>query len=235
MPARHYSAFIIGLFPSIYDWVTNIAARSPLADFDFTYDTNSPGADSWYGVLAWKRGSLLVSMVWVAMVVNVIDRQWRTATIWSVVAALLALFGIIHVPEAGFGNLNGPYWEQCTAADDCWPFAYQWMFVCAYCMMGATFCILWFLSKYDDTIGEPIDDESRHAFDDWFKDQYTYMDAEGNYRDSRDNSLVANPHVKAYKKDVDESDEAEQVEQEPEGEKMEAAEETPKVEETDEA
>jgi hypothetical protein len=216
MPSRHYSAFIVGLFPSIYDWVTNISGRSPLSDLDESYDTNSPGADSWYGVLAWKRGSLLVSMVWVAMIVNVIDRQWKTATIWSLVAAFLSLFGIIHVPEAGLNNMNSPFWEQCTAVDDCWEFAYQWMFVVAYVMMGATFMILWLATKYDDTLGDPVDDESRHAFDDWFKDAYTFLDEEGNYRDARDNSLVENPHIKAYnKQDGDhDSDEAEQIEEE---------------------
>jgi len=41
MPARHYSAFIIGLFPSIYDWVVNISSRSPLTD-DGLYNTNYP-------------------------------------------------------------------------------------------------------------------------------------------------------------------------------------------------
>jgi hypothetical protein len=222
MPARHYSAFIVGVFPCIYDWVTNISNRSPLSDFDETYDTNSSGADSWYGVLAWKRGSLLVSMVWVAMIVNVIDRQWITATIWSVVAAVFAVFGIIHVPEAGFKNMNSPTWEQCTA-DGCWEFGYQWMYVVAYCMMGGTFLILWFASKYDDTLGEPIDDESRHAFDDWFKDAYTFVDSEGNYRDSRDNSLLPDPHFKGgvtgtvHKTDK-ESEEAEQVEEDVEKE-----------------
>jgi hypothetical protein len=179
MPQRHYSAFIIGLFPSIYDWVTNVANRSPLTD-DFTYDTNSPGTSGWVGVLAWKRGALLVSMLWVAILVNVIDRQWKSASIWAIVASFFALFGIIHMPEAGVKNLDQSPWEHCFSPDYCWEFSLQWMYVVAYVMMAATFCIILFASKYDSQIQDPIDDETRHAFDDWFKDAAKVTDSHGN-------------------------------------------------------
>jgi hypothetical protein len=211
MPSRHYGAFIIGLMPSVYDYITTISNRNPLMAFDGEYDSNSPGGSAWVGVLSWKRGSLLISMLWVAIVTNVIDRQWRTAIVWSLVAAMLALFGIIHVPEAGFSNLNSPFWEQCTAPDTCWQFANQWMFVCAYCMLATTFGLIWLVSSYDDTFGEAIDDESRHAFDDWFKDAYIYKDAEGNRRDARDNSVIMDSHEKellATKVAQDEPEEA---------------------------
>ena len=173
MPSRHYSAYIVGLFPSVYDWVVNVANRSPLTD-DGTYNTNTPGNMGWIGVLAWKRGALLVSMVWVAMLVNVLDRQWKIATIWAIIASLFAVFGIIHVPEAGFSNFASPFWEQCSLGSDgepvCWDFAEQWMFFVAYLVMAGTFILIGIMAKYDKTIAEPIDDESRHAFDDWFKD-----------------------------------------------------------------
>lgn len=168
MPHRHYSAYIIGLFPSVYDWVTNVADRAPLTD-DGTYNTNTPGTPGWIGVLAWKRGALLVSMLWTAILVNVLDRQWKLATIWSIIASLFAVFGIIHVPQAGFSNFSEPFWEQCTASG-CWDFAEQWMFFVSYLILAGTFMIIGFAAKYDKTIEEPIDDESRHAFDDWFKE-----------------------------------------------------------------
>jgi len=173
MPARHYSAYIIGLFPSVYDWVTNVADRAPLTG-DGTYNTNTPGTSGWVGVLAWKRGALLVSLLWVSMLVNVLDRHWLQATIWAAVAATFAVFGIIHVPEAGFDTFSEATWEQCSGtADggaDCWDHAEQYMFFVAYIMLGVTFVAIHFAKKFDDTIEEPIDDESRHAFDDWFKD-----------------------------------------------------------------
>lgn len=165
IPSRHYAAYIIGLFPSIYDWVTNVSGRAPLTN-DGTYNTNTPGGPGFVGILAWKRGALLVSMVWVAMLVNVIDRQWKTAAIWSAVAALFALFGILHVPEAGFENFTSPVWEQCTAGADgaeCYDYAQQWMFFVAYCMLGATFVILMFVEKFDESIPDPIDGRSKCA------------------------------------------------------------------------
>lgn len=42
LPARHYPAYLIGLFPSIYDWVTNISATNPLQDETFQYNTEYP-------------------------------------------------------------------------------------------------------------------------------------------------------------------------------------------------
>jgi hypothetical protein len=42
-----------------------------------------------------------------------------------------------------------------------------------------------FVAKYDDTIEPPIEDETSHAFDDWFKNAYKYVDEDGYIRDSR--------------------------------------------------
>lgn len=182
MPSRHYAAYIIGLFPSIYDWVVNVAGRSSLQGFSGfgSFNTAFPsGLEGWIGVLAWKRGALLVSLVWVAMVVMVLDRKWVLAFVWAIVAALFAVVGIIHVPEAGFKSFADPVWEQCEgAANDlgeivsvtCWEHAEQWMFFVAYIMLAATFGVIYTISKFDETIGDEIDDPSAHAFDDWFKD-----------------------------------------------------------------
>lgn len=114
MPARHHSAYVLGLFPSIYDWTVNVSFRSPLLDEDTGGNVNDVGSNSWYGVQAWKRGALLISFVWVSMIVFVIDRQWKKATIWAMIGAAFAAVGIIHVPVAGFENFTSPTWEQCT-------------------------------------------------------------------------------------------------------------------------
>jgi AGZA family xanthine/uracil permease-like MFS transporter len=225
MPSRHYSAYIIGLFPSVYDWVTNVSNRAPLASDDFTYDSNSPGSPSWVGVLAWKRGSLLVSLLWVSMVVQVLDRQWKLASIWAIISSLFAVFGIIHVPEAGFNNFAAPFWEQCTGPDLCWDFAEQWMFFVAYLMLAATFMLIFISSKFDSHIEEPIDDESRHAFDDWFADAYKYKDEHGNIIDARTGALAADIATAA----------AEAGKEDPDFEKEAAAEEAPAEEETTDA
>ena len=136
MPSRHYSAFIIGLLPSIYDWCVNATGTSPLSSFDGTYNTVYPaGLDGFIGILAWKRGSLLVSMVWTAMLVMVLDRKWPLATAWATFGGLLALFGVIHVPRAGFKTFDEPVFEQCSLVTpsegdpfvSCWEYAEQWV------------------------------------------------------------------------------------------------------------
>jgi len=210
MPNRHYSAFIIGLYPSVYDWVTNVSDRAPLTDGE-VFNKNTPGTPGWIGVLAWKRGALLVSMLWVAILVQVLDRQWKLATIWAVIASLFALVGIIHVPSAGFKSFGEPFWEQCTELGGCWDFSYQWMHFVAYLVLAATFLIIMVLAKYDDTIEDPIDDESRHAFDDWFKD--ANIDTSGR-RKSKLLGLKEETSAVVKKDPEEDSDEVEKPEKE---------------------
>ena len=174
MPARHYAAFIIGLFPSIYDWVVNVSNLSPI-ETDDGGNAHLGSLPGWYGVLGWKRGSLLVSFVWVAMLVMVIDRQWKKATIWALVAAFFALFGIIHVPVAGFDNFSSPTWEQCVSATECWDFGQQWQFFVAYCMLAGTFAILQGIRMFLPGIklDPEIHDDSTEAFSNWFEEAAT--------------------------------------------------------------
>jgi hypothetical protein len=106
------------------------------------------------------------------MLVMVIDRRWKTAAIWSLIAALFAVCGIIHVPEAGFENFSSPTWEQCVVYDtECWPFAEQWMFFVAYLMFFATFGLVEVVRKYelDGALLPPLEDETTHAFNNWFE------------------------------------------------------------------
>jgi len=171
IPARHYAAYIIGLFPSIYDWTVNVAGRSPLGGPP-DGNTNLDGTlTNWYGVLAWKRGAILVSMVWVAMAVMMIDRKWKLATIWALVGAFFAAFGIIHMPEAGFDNFSTPFWEQCNASTlTCWEFGKQWMYMVAYVMLAATFALIELARRCGDkTMLPPIDDiHEKSLTSDWF-------------------------------------------------------------------
>jgi len=210
LPSRHYSAYIIGLFPSIYDWVVNISGRSPLEGIALdgnSYNLEFPqGSYGWVGVLAWKRGALLVSMIWVAMVVYVLDRKWVMATVWACVGALFAVCGIIHMPEAGFKTFGEPVWEQCEGIENdagevetpnCWEHAEQWMFFVSYCMLAGTFGIIEICKRFDDQIKEPIDDPSAHAFDDWFKD------AGKGAEDTSEDEEIPEPVVQ---KSVDEED-----------------------------
>jgi len=91
--------------------------------------------------------------------------------VWALVAAFFAVFGIIHMPSAGFQNFSQPSMEQCDASTgQCWDYAEQWMYFTSYLMLAATFLLIWAAKKYggDKTIEDELDDESSHAFDDWF-------------------------------------------------------------------
>lgn len=173
IPPRHYPAYIIGLFPSIYDWVVNIAGKSPIQNFETGGNINLTGLPNWMGVLAWKRGALLVSFVWVAMLVMVIDRKWSLATIWAGIGAAFALFGIVHVPEAGFDTFTSPVWEQCQSSDNCWEHGQQWKFFLAYIMLAGTFALIEIARRFgggDNLLPAIEDEEKDHVFNDWFAD-----------------------------------------------------------------
>jgi hypothetical protein len=115
-------------------------------------------------------------MIWVAMIVMVLDRKWVAATVWALIGSFFALFGIIHVPQAGFEYFSSPTYEQCWQPDGgtptCWDFAEQWMFFVGYIILAAHFAIIEVARRYfsDESLGDILDDPSAHAFDNWFVD-----------------------------------------------------------------
>ena len=171
--------------------------------------------DQWYGVLAWKRGALLVSFVWVAMIVMVIDRQWKKATIWALIGAFFALFGIIHVPEAGFTSFSVPVWENCVAfPGDCWEFADQWMFFLSYIMLAVTFLLIEAsrASGFDKSLLPPIADETSEAFQDWFANAaivIPHPDSEPHVEEFSKTADVSTKTAKTVTVDVEKTAEAE--------------------------
>ena len=48
-------------------------------------------------MLGFKRGAILVSLCWVAILVHIIDRKWWQATVWALLSSILTAVGIIHV------------------------------------------------------------------------------------------------------------------------------------------
>ncbi|CAM9711568.1 unnamed protein product [Ectocarpus sp. 12 AP-2014] len=185
LPARHYAAVLFGLFPSIADWVTNIAARGPLAGVaeDGTdYNTNLPDlTDGWWGILGLKRGAILVSLCWVAMLVHIIDRKWWQASVWAVISACFTAVGVIHVPVAGFDDFTSTVGDLCTPVTDdlevvttatCWDHADQWHYMTAYLMMAVVFVAIEGVRRAGvGNLDEPILTEEADAFKDWYGDE----------------------------------------------------------------
>ena len=81
-----------------------------------------------YGMVALERGFVLNSMIFAAITVFVIEKEFIKAAIWSVFAALLSFTGLIHsfrITESGIVGMMG-----INAA----PY-----FSISYCMMGVAF------------------------------------------------------------------------------------------------
>ena len=100
VPKAHAPAVAIGFIPSIAAWgVLLIQTVLEKAAPDFTFEkaaTAFPPEIFFTGMLALAQGFILVSIFFSAIVANVIDRRWRAAAIWCVVAALFSACGVIH-------------------------------------------------------------------------------------------------------------------------------------------
>ena len=82
---RHVPAAIIGLFPQTADWILSIWPDAPKV---------KPG------LAAMSYGALLVAIIWTSMAIYLIDRRFVQATLWAIVACILAGLGLIHQSEA---------------------------------------------------------------------------------------------------------------------------------------
>ena len=98
IPAAHSVAVALGLVPMLAQWVTQIvdlAIRKAGGDM-LTVAPRFGGELAIYGMIALGQGGLLVSMVWAAALVWIIERRFLQASAWMLVAAVLSCFGVIH-------------------------------------------------------------------------------------------------------------------------------------------
>ncbi len=105
-PKRHFAAVVVGLFPGLAAWTMLIVKTSltaagvgtpggPTLDPALVKTAHAAGAFIGGG-FALEQGFLYSAMIWAAIVVCIVDRQWTRAAIWSGVGALLALCGLMH-------------------------------------------------------------------------------------------------------------------------------------------
>lgn len=98
VPAAHSVAVALGIVPMLAQWVTQIvdlAVRKAGGDL-LTVAPRFGGELAIYGMIALGQGALLVSMVWAAALVWIIERRFLQAAGWMFVAAVLSCFGVIH-------------------------------------------------------------------------------------------------------------------------------------------
>ena len=98
VPASHTVAVALGLVPMLAQWVTqtvDLAVRTAGSDLA-TVAPRFGGQLAIYGLIALGQGALLVSMIWAAALVWMLERKFLHASIWMLVAAALSCVGVIH-------------------------------------------------------------------------------------------------------------------------------------------
>ena len=88
VPARHAPAVALAMIPYLANFVNT--------RFDDAAEALSPA------VVPMAQGALMTAMLWGALAVFMIDRQWLRGAIAAAVLAAFAALGIIHAPELGF-------------------------------------------------------------------------------------------------------------------------------------
>jgi AGZA family xanthine/uracil permease-like MFS transporter len=105
-PRRHFPAVVVGLFPGLAAWTmltvkTSLTAAGagqpggPVLDAALVHAAHAAGAYIGGG-FALEQGFLYSAMIWAAIVVCIVDRQWTRAAVWSGIGALLTLSGLMH-------------------------------------------------------------------------------------------------------------------------------------------
>jgi len=103
VPSRHAPAVAIGFIPSLAAWglllvQTTLSIAAP--GYSFQKAASEFVSQSFYlnGMISLgkQESFILVSMFFSAVISNVIDRRWRAAAIWCLIAAGASACGIIH-------------------------------------------------------------------------------------------------------------------------------------------
>jgi len=161
-PRAHAPAVVVGLLPGIAAWGAFLAKMSlqvaglgtPERPFDASLITAFNAKDIWIdGAFALEQGFIFLSMILAAVTVCVIERRFRRAALWCLVAALLSLTGFMH----------GYRWTTADTVIDLTPFwswlgglfggdggsfaRVPWRFAGAYLIMAACFLAATYLTE----------------------------------------------------------------------------------------
>ncbi len=151
---RQWIAIVIGLVPALGAWVSQLvknALRSSTSP-EAAASIFSPGMlDQWHrqnlfldGAFALEQGFVFTATIWAAMLFYIVDRRFTLAAVWSAVAALLSLLGLIHSWKFSSSDtvMNMPLldWLGSQPVTLTWPGLFPgWPFAAAY---GIIACFL---------------------------------------------------------------------------------------------
>ena len=97
---KYYPAVIVGLLPALAAWVmlivkTSLGAGGAVLGTPLLQAAHAAGAYLGGG-FALEQGFLYCAMIWSAIIVCIVDRQWARAAGWCGIGGLLALTGLMH-------------------------------------------------------------------------------------------------------------------------------------------
>ena len=142
-PKNHAPAVAFGLFPAVAAYALMVMGTALRAAGESwaTVGLESFTKNNFYihGMIALERGFILNSMIFAAIVVFVIEKDFFKAATWSAIAAFLSFTGVIHsfkITASGIVSMVGintaPY------------------FSIGYCIMGIAFILAGYLQKNGD-------------------------------------------------------------------------------------
>jgi len=122
VPKSHAPAVAIGFIPSLAAWVilliqTTLQKAAPGYTLQEAAEKFSP--DMFVsGIICLAQGFMFIAIFFSAIIAKVIDRQWRAAAIWCLIASVASACGIIH----GFvftddGGYAPAYFQRPTFSD----------------------------------------------------------------------------------------------------------------------
>lgn len=119
VPSRHIPAVVIGMLPAIAAWGAFVAKSGlqaaglgtvvkPMTDtLIASFQQNNLFI---HGALALEQGYLLTAIMLSSMTVHIIEKQFRKAALWALIAAIFSWFGLMHsyrwTVSGTIGNLS---------------------------------------------------------------------------------------------------------------------------------
>jgi AGZA family xanthine/uracil permease-like MFS transporter len=111
VPKKHALAVAFGLVPSLGAWAYFLIETTlSIAGSSMHAMKDKFGNQIFIeGVIALNQGFIVLAMIYSALLVFIIERNFLRAGLWCVVAALLSAAGIIHAYQLGPGGLQMKY------------------------------------------------------------------------------------------------------------------------------
>jgi AGZA family xanthine/uracil permease-like MFS transporter len=140
-PREHAPAVALGIVPALAGWgllmVESGLRAAGTSLFHVGLAKFSQESLAIHGMISLERGFIFTSMILSAIGVALIERKFARAAAWSLAAALLSTFGIIHSYDLGVGGITSRFGFMAASE-----------FVVAYLLVAALFWAVALLARH---------------------------------------------------------------------------------------